>query len=221
MPIRNAIIFVAILGIAGIAGLFLIGKLTGIWGLIFLLITGYGYNFPPFKWKNKPVWGIVVSVLGGGMAFFIGCSPYFNGDLVLQVMPYIFALTSVSLLTTVPDMEGDAVAGKKTFALRFGSIPTLRIALISCAFAVISGKVLSDNIIFWSALISLPLFIASTILKDIKIISLTIKYPIFILSVALALEYPWYFILIFGYFLFARWYYKKRFEIEYPSLGAE
>ena len=221
ISIKAASIYAAIAGAAGIFGLFGIGTGYGIIALLFFLATGIFYNISPFRWKDNPILGPLVSVFGGAAAFFLGALPEFNGEIILSSSPYLAAFCAVSILTTVPDMEGDASSGKRTIALQMGPGAVSMLALIMCVIAALSGWRLSDRLIFWPALISIPIFAHAALTNGRKSVVLAIKFSIFSLSLAVGFRFPLYILLMGVYFLFARWYYRNRFQMEYPSFKME
>ena len=216
-----AVWFSTLLAVLGTAGLFSLGFSAGILGLTFIIITGLFYNIQPFRWKDKPVLGALVSVFGGAVAFFLGSMPLFDLEMMMNSIPYLAAFSAVSILTTVPDMEGDKAAGKTTFALYFGLKATLAVSMILCIFAAAAGFFTQDPVIFWPALLSAPIFILTFLHQGRESVVLAVKFSIFILSLAVGFRFPAYLILMAVYFLFGRWYYRSRFDMTYPSFRLE
>jgi 4-hydroxybenzoate polyprenyltransferase len=131
------------------------------------------------------------------------------------------AFGAVAVLTTVPDMEGDAESGKKTFALIYRVRKTTIIAALLCFISAIGGWITQDRIIFWPAILSSPIFILAVFLQTKEAVILSIKFSILLLSLSVGLRFPWYLVLMGIYFFGARWYYRKRFNIDYPSFKLE
>ena len=218
---RVAVILSGILTVVGIFGLLQLGIAFGILGLIFFVVTGIFYNLKPWRWKDKPVAGILVSLAGGAIAFFIGCLPVFNLELVWKSIPYLSAFGAVAALTTVPDMEGDKNSGKDTLALHYGLEFTTIASAILCILSALLAWWTQDRLIFWPALLSSPVFIYAIFSKSRESVILAIKFSIFLLSLAVGLRYIGYLVLMALYFFAARWYYRRRFNIEYPSFKPE
>ena len=217
----HAMIYSGVLIVFGIAGLLHLGISFGLLGVAFFIMTAVLYNMSPWNWKDKPILGIVVTVSGGGMAFIFGCLPEFNLILIAKSFAYIAAFGAVAVLTAVPDMDGDKVTGKNTFALRYGPGAAAITATILCILSALLGWWTGDRLIFWPALISTPVFIYSNFDRSKKSILFTIKFAILLVSLAVGLRYFWYLALIAVYYFFARWYYAKRFNIVYPSINAQ
>jgi len=207
----------AVLTVLGLAGLFSLGFSLGLFGLVFILVTGIFYNLEPFRWKDSPILGPSVSVFGGAAAFFLGCLPSLNIELIIKCIPYLAAFTAVSILTSVPDMEGDRAAGKNTFALNYGIGLATAVAALMCLAAALIGGLTRDNIILWPALFSCPVFFVALYNRKRETVILAIKLSIFTLSLVVSFVYPGYLLLMALYFFFGRWYYRSRFDMEYPS----
>lgn len=218
---KIAAVYAAICALAGLVALFSLSGGHGFVGLAFLTVTGVFYNMKPLRWKDKPLLGPLVSVFGGAMAFYLGALPRFSGGIVIASIPYLAAFCAVSILTTVPDMAGDRSTNKTTFALQFGTAAASATAFVMCIISALLGWWLNDRLIFWPALISIPIFAHSTYAGGGKSVVLAIKFSIFALSIAVGILFPWYFLLMVMYFIFARWYYRRRFSMEYPSFKTE
>lgn len=215
-----AIGFCIVLAISGCAGFFSLGIAFGVLSIGFIIITAYIYNLDPFKWKDRPLLGPVVTIIGGAVAFFLGVLPDFEFHHLLSVIPYLAAFGAVAVLTTVPDLEGDSASGKKTFAVVFGKKKSALVSASFCAIAALLGWLLKDSVILWPALLSCPVFIAAIFdNEDNRMVILSIKFSIFSLSLAVGILFLWYLALIVAYFFFARWYYKNRFGLQYPSFN--
>ena len=213
-----AIGFCIVLVISGCAGFFSQGLAYGLISIVFIIVTACLYNIAPFRWKDRPILGPVVTIIGGAAAFFLGVLPDFEFHHLISVIPYLAAFGAVAILTTVPDMEGDSASGKKTFAVVFGKKKSALVSATFCAIAALLGWLLKDGVILWPALLSCPVFIAAIFDgEDKRLVILSIKLSIFSLSLVVGILFPWYIALIIAYFFFARWYYKNRFNLQYPS----
>lgn len=215
---NSALILVICLSAAGVYCFFTLNVAFGLLSILFLLVTGYFYNFAPFRFKDNPYFGPLVTVFGGAFAFLFGALPEFSPAVLVKTAPYLCAYSAVALLTTIPDREGDEKSGKRTFTIAHGQRLTIWISVMFCLISTISASFTKDPLIFWPSLLSLPVFIYSALNPDeVKYVLLSIKFSIFSLSLAAGLVFPWYFVLIGGYYFFARWYYRQRFHVDYPS----
>jgi 4-hydroxybenzoate polyprenyltransferase len=185
-----------------------------------LLVTGGMYNYPPFDWKDLPVGGIVVALLGGFLAFVAG-SAAVNGlswAVAAAAIPYLLAFVATSLWTAIPDMSGDRAMGKRTFAVQYGMTATLVVGCLGVAAAAVLGFLFHDWVIGWSALLSLPFFIYALVKSQVRAVLLAVKWSIFILSLLIGWCYPGYLVLMAAYYILARVYHRRRFGVTYPSL---
>ena len=216
----HAMFYSGVLIIFGSAGLLHLGISFGLLGFLFFFVTTVLYNMNPWRWKDKPILGIIVSVSAGGMAFIFGCLPEFSLTLLLKSLAYISAFGAVAIFAAVPDIEGDIESGKKTFAISFGPNATTLFAAMLCILSALIGWWTMDRLIFWPALLSSPFFIYTIFDKSKKSIVFTTKFAILLVSLAVGLRYPLYLALIVGYYFAARHYYAKRFNLVYPSINA-
>lgn len=200
-------------------------------GLIFvliLLITGYLYSFSPFSWKDKPIWGLVGNILGAFLIFLAGWS--IQGNILFKsfyyAIPYICAVASVYLLTTLPDVEGDKDSNKRTFGVRFGASSTVYTSLTLLIIALGVSFITKDELIFYPALFSLPFFLWASVKLQMSDIVRAIKYPILLLTFTVCIKWmvvysEYYFVLVVaGIYYLSKIYYKLRFGIHYPNLKA-
>ncbi len=186
---------------------------------LFFLIAGVLYNFPPFRLKGRPVGGIVSCAVGIWIGFLIGAraAEVAYPEALLAGLPYALAGAAVSLLTHVPDLDGDRLSGARTFPLVYGLRNTgawaviLVVAAASTAFAVRDGYLLA------ASLISLPFFIAFFIKNTAQRADFAVKIAVFSLAVLIGLTWLPFWFLMAGYYLFARWYHRRRLGLDYPS----
>ncbi len=207
--------------LAGVVWLFYLGFIPGLLGLLSFVIAGILYNFPPFLWKDRPVASLIVSFSGAEIAFLLGCYPLISLTLIWNSIPYLTAVAAVAALTAAPDVTGDEASGKNSFVLKYGLGRTTLMAAILCVISALLGWWNRDPVIFWPALLSLPLFIHTAYKTDRKSTITAIKFPIVFLSLAVGFRFPGYLVLIIAYFIFSRWYYRRRFNLDYPSFKPE
>lgn len=194
-------------------------------GLMFFLIffvTGIFYSYKPFIWKDRPFMGAVANFLGGWSVASCGwiaagtSSFYF----VYHALPYGVGLVAVYLLTTIPDIPGDSEFNKITFGVKFGKKKAVYWAVVFEFLTVVLSYILKDYMFFVPALLALPLFLIAAATLEMADILKAIKFTILFASLAVCLKYPVYFLVILFTFYFSKWYYKKRFNLEYPKFAA-
>jgi 4-hydroxybenzoate polyprenyltransferase len=190
---------------------------------LFILITGYAYNFKPFEFKNRPFGSLFANALMGWLAFSLGWlavkEPGIN--LLIDSLPYLFFNTSLYFFTTLPDMAGDHKSAKNTIAVKHGIQPVILLAAASFLFSVMAGLLVGD---YWALLFiipSIPFYFYAITEKSIKSTIRTTKYAILFFALAICLKIPFYFLLMITIFAGTRWYFKNRFNYNYPNFKGE
>jgi len=209
-------------GFTLVAGFFY-GTAIGVLLAIIFLLTGIFYNVAPFAWKGRPLLGLISNALGALLIFTAGWwSQQIEWQLpVRHALPYMFAVAAVYLYTTLLDLDGDAGAEKMTFGVRYGFSATTIAGCMLELGALISAWWLKDFVIFFPALIAAPFFIRAAVKQRLGDVSRAIKLPIVFLAVAICLHVWQYFLLLAFVFYFSKWYYRRRFGLNYPSLAAK
>jgi len=200
---------------------FWVDFLVGFGFLTLLLFAGILYNFPPTVWKNHPFGGILVNGVGGMLIYDLGwISGGGDQELSWRILLYGIAGVAVFLYTTLPDMKGDAHTGKITFAVRYGIPKTIFYGWVLESIVVLLAFLFHEWLLFIPSVLVWPLFLWAFIRKQIPDALRAIKCSVFALAGAVCMKFPWYTILIVAIFFFTKWYYKKRFHFDYPSLKA-
>lgn len=191
--------------------------------LIFLFLWGYAYNYRPLQWKDKPLLGVAANILGGLFLFLIGWSlaGRFQWQAVSFAIPYLFAVASHMLLTTVPDMEGDAEHEKRTFAVCFGRKATLWVSFSCLAAAFVIGFLNQDPVITHPVLLAFPIYIVTLLRPTDVWVFRAIRFPMLFLALFLSVKFPLFFVVILINFYLDRIYYINRFELDYPTFRVE
>jgi len=189
--------------------------------ILSFFVTGWCYSCKPLLLKNRPYGGLFANILGYYLVFSFGWM-IANQDgvqMILHATPYVFGILSVYFFTTIPDIEGDSAVNKITMAVKYGSYPMIIAGLVSNAIAVIFSLLLKDYVILIATLTVLPFFIQTAIRKSVNDVLRTNKFATLFLSLIISYRFPGYLILMVVVFFFTRWYYRKRFNITYPSFG--
>jgi len=184
-----------------------------------ILILGWLYSCPPFSLKNRPISGALTNLCGGYLVFsfgwLIGSPP--DRTMFLHATPYALGLLSVYFFTTLPDLQGDKAAKKITVAVKFGHNAVLFAGFITDLAAILMAVYTNDPVILIPTLLSLPFFAKAVITKNMADVLRTNKFSTLFLSLAICIKYYLYLVIITFVFIFSKWYYKKRFSIDYPS----
>ncbi|MEU4410192.1 UbiA family prenyltransferase [Streptosporangium sp. NPDC023963] len=116
----------------------------------FMLALGYLYSGPPFHLKRRTSGTVAIGLTASILTYYAGAHAYAGGiDLGTQLIVFVLAAslwTGLVGTTTkdLPDLEGDAAAGRVTFAVVHGE-RALRLAIVGVSLAlpaVVAGGVL-------------------------------------------------------------------------------
>jgi len=194
---------------------------VGIFIVIFFIVTGILYNYPPAKLKDRPWSSLLANALMGWLAFGVGWISInsISHHLILDSLPYICFNTALYLFTTLPDREGDQQSGKKTIAVIWG----LRKVIFTAFYIYIAGFFLCLYLMDLQALVfyilTLPWFIKTIIRGSISDTNQATKYGILFFALSVCLRWPVYlFIMIIGFYG-TKFYYRKRFNFDYPNFS--
>lgn len=204
-----------------IIGWFVAGVTFGIFIQIFLL--GFLYSAPPFRLKDRPIWGLMANAWGVGFLVAFSVMPninFHNAGLLGWDNPYFFAaaIAGIYVLTTIPDRKGDQLTGKKTLAVvtgESGSVALATLLLITAAYlAVRDGYLILGGIASCSSALSALALVG----RHPRVLMAAIKLPILLLVLLAGYFYPPYLVFILVLLFATRLYYRRRFGIIYPSL---
>jgi 1,4-dihydroxy-2-naphthoate octaprenyltransferase len=189
----------------------------------FIILTGYLYNFRPVEFKEKPIGGLLANMLMGWFAFAIGWLVVQKVDihLIIGSLPYFFLNSSLYLLTTIPDAAGDRISKKITFCVRFGERLTIRLSLLLFLLSLVMAMIINDQLLLIIDLLALSWMIslARSLTQENAIKG--IKMTILFFSLIICLKFPLYFLLMIGMFYLTRYYYRSRFNYDYPNFRGE
>ncbi len=217
---KNAVLTeIFILIAASLILAFSLSPFLGLLTLLFILITGYFYNYRPFRFKDFPLPSLLANAAMGWLAFAIGWAA--NSDFSVQIfvdsLPYLFFNTALYLYTTLPDKEGDLKTGKKTPAAVLGLPAFLYAAFMLFALSFVSALLLKDYTALLFIVLSAPFFLATLWNKTIGAAVRTTKFSILFFALAVCLKWPFYFILMVGAFYLTKLYFRLRFDFDYPN----
>jgi 1,4-dihydroxy-2-naphthoate octaprenyltransferase len=185
----------------------------------FILLTGYLYNYAPFSFKDKPVSGLIANIIMGWLAFAIGwilMAPV-NTMLVVHSLPYLFFNTSLYFLTTLPDVEGDTSTKKITFPVKYGFKLTIWVSVLFIGFSVLSSLLIGDQLLLLVLILNAFFVVRLILRKDVSSAVLVIKTGIFFFCLVLSVKFPLFFLVLVFLFYLTRFYYKRRFQFDYPN----
>lgn len=219
VPVKHAYWEVVLLAAVGLMIGFFADFRIGFGFLVLFLLSGYAYNFPPARWKDRPVMGILTNGAGGLIIYCLGwITGGGKGIVPLRVIPYTLAGAAVFLNTTLPDVKGDAETGKITFGVRFGIRTTSLWALILEILTVGFALFFRDWFLLIPALLVLPLFVQGSMKPILSNVMRATKFSVLALALMVCFYFPWYLLLVLAVFFLSKWYYRKRFDFDYPNL---
>jgi 4-hydroxybenzoate polyprenyltransferase len=209
-----------------LAGLVVSGMFSvfaaGLFVQAFLL--GYLYSAPPFRLKDRPVWGLLSDGYCFGVLVPLAIMPHMsmhNVGLLGWDNPfyYFLAVAAVHILTGIPDREGDRATGKRTVAVW---LPLSGAKLLALLFVVGSALVAFRSGHY--PLLAVSVVSALTVLVSLfsaseKIVLLAAKLPVLLLTLLAGFFFWGYLVFVVALLFVTRIYYHKRFNLEYPKIA--
>lgn len=193
---------------------------------IYLQILGSGfiYSAPPLRLKDRPISGLLINAYVFGLLVPISIMPNItqhNAGLLGWDNPFYFflAVMGVHIFTTLPDVPGDIKAGKKTI----GSVVPLKIAILLALFSFLGAALIALNsgfmILIYIAGTAAVVALATLIRSSEKLVLLSAKLPILMLTLLAGYYYPAYLLFVVVLILATRAYYQRKFKLIYPRLA--
>ncbi len=218
---RAAFIEVVFLIIISLATAYYVSISVLIVSAIFILLTGYLYNYSPFKMKDRPWMSLLANSFMGFLAFAMGWfgTHSYSREIFYDSLPYLFFNTALYFYTTMPDIEGDKKSNKHTLAVDYGIRPLILAAFGLYILSAIIGIVLNDIQALFFIILSSPFFILTIKKMDVDSAVRTTKFSILFYALAVCFKIPAYFMLMVVLFFFTKWYFKARFDVNYPNFG--
>jgi len=218
ISIQAAVIEAVLLALIGLVLGFAVSFIFGLGILILLILSGWLYNFPPFIWKDKPFWGMMVNVTGGWLIYLLGWNVLTKQVHVpAQSTGYALACAAVFLNTTLPDIEGDKTSGKITFGVKLGVQRTIFLAMVFESLALLFAFFTEDKLLLMTSVLVLPFFVFSVFRPTVPNAVRATKFSIFIMAMVVSYFFPYFLIPVWTIFFGAMAYYRWRFKINYPN----
>jgi len=191
--------------------------------ILILFVLGYVYSSSPWRLKDRPIGGLLTNALGLGffipLAVMPGMSFHSAGQLGWD-NPFYFACAVGSIygITTLPDKRGDEAVGKRTLAVLLPKRVVLLIALVLMLLSAWVSWYSDHSDLVYLSLFSSVWLVLTIILGSDKCVLLAAKLPILLLTILAGIFFWGYILFIVAILVAARIYYRKRFDITYPSL---
>jgi 4-hydroxybenzoate polyprenyltransferase len=214
---------VVILSLVSISIAFFINLEVGIFTIFFFIITGVLYNFSPTNMKDRPWGSLLANGLMGWLAFGIGwvAKSGVTINLFIESIPYVLFNTALYLFTILPDREGDKNSGKKTLAVLYNIKFIIRIAFIIYSTGFLLSLWLYDKQALVFYILSLPFFLKALGSAKIEDTIRATKYGILFFALSICLRWPVYLILMILGFFSTKFYFRKRFNFNYPNFSGK
>jgi 4-hydroxybenzoate polyprenyltransferase len=194
---------------------------VGIFFVLFFLLTGFLYNFAPLSMKDRPWGSLLANTMMGWLAFAIGWSALnqLSTQVILDSLPYLFFNTALYLFTTLPDIEGDRMADKKTLTVLYGSKKIMIAACILFLAGLLFSLHFHDRQALLFLLFSMPFFVKILFTFSVSDSIRATKFAILFFALSVCLRWPYYFILMLAGYYATKFYFKKRFNLNYPNFA--
>lgn len=191
--------------------------------LIQLFALGFLYSAPPFRLKDRALWGFAANAWGIGFLVAFSVMPninFHNAGLLGWDNPWYFAaaIGGVYVLTTIPDIPGDEMAGKRTLAVIIGEVGALILGAILLLLSAYLAFRAQFIILGSTSVVAVGLSLVALRVKRRETLKLAIVLPILLLTLLAGIFYPWYLLFIVVLVILTRVYYRRRMGIAYPSL---
>lgn len=214
-----------VLLVAAFASILFVSVRESVLMLFLAILSGYFYNFEPFRLKDRAIPGLLVTVVSGWLVFALGwqIKSSLNATALKVSTPYVFSVAAMYLFVTVLEVQHSSER-RNTFAKAFGVTPTIVLALVFGLIAVTESYVLDDAMIFYPVLFSLPFMLWAGVRQRFEEIHRIIKYPVIMFAISISLKWVLtfhnYFLvyLFFAVYIACRVYNRLRFGLNTSTM---
>lgn len=218
LSVPEAVVLAIGLNLAALAVALLVSGYAFVLFFVIVLL-GIIYSAPPLRLKDRAWPALFANMLAHGSIVYLvgaGWSEDLDWSHLFRSLPYFFAVGAIYLNTTLPDVEGDRRAGKKTVAVSYGERFAQVSALVFVLAAIAAAVYTRDYDFLLPAILALPLFALALDRKKARFSVWATKAALVLLSLSAALYFYWYVLILAAGFLAVRTYYKRRFGMVYP-----
>ncbi|MBD3402467.1 hypothetical protein GF420_06205 [candidate division GN15 bacterium] len=189
-----------------------------------IVFLGWAYSAPPLRLKDRPIGGVLANAwaIGFLIVFTVLPSPTIHTIGLLgwdNPVYFFFAVASITILTTIPDREGDRHTGKRTAAVALGTRGALALALVLMIIAVLVAWRSEYAALVYLALFASIVVLMALLLPAPGVVLLATKLPLLLMTLLAAFFYPGYLVFLVALILATRIYYQRRFGLVYPRLS--
>jgi 4-hydroxybenzoate polyprenyltransferase len=202
--------------------------LSYLWGMEHFLVfvasalLGLAYNTPPLQFKARPVLDVLSNGVGNGVLNMLAgytavASPAAMAQFEPQVtIPFALAVGAVFTSTAIPDIEGDRQAGVHGTAVWLGETGAAWLAVALMAGAVVYAWWGNNVIALVGASASLPGFIVAAIVRRRIVHIIAYQWSTLAFALITGWLYAWFVPFLIVIILITKWYYRRRFSLNYP-----
>ncbi len=187
-----------------------------------IVILGVVYSVGQLPWKNRPMLGFTANVIAHGVVVYVMGAVFAGAEVVSALLPsiaYGCAVGGVYLATTVADIPGDQVSGKRTVGVWAGGRATMLIASLLVGTAIVLAIWQTQLALALAAFVSLPFFTWASRSNPLDRAPLAAKAGVATLTLGAAVYFPVYLALMVAGFFLARAFFYWRFGLRYPTFG--
>jgi 1,4-dihydroxy-2-naphthoate octaprenyltransferase len=142
-------------------------------------------------------------------------------EFIILSLPYLFFNVSLIFLTIIPDTTGDKATAKHTFAVRYGLKTTITVSflffLLTFVIAIVNRDALILLLVLLTSWWELRLVLKQNKPSAIKMV----KMAIFFFSMLICFKFSVYFLVMVSVFFLTRFYYRRRFQYDYPNFKGD
>lgn len=207
--------------LAVVLSLFFDYRRAAIYLVIFAL--AYTYSAPLFRLKDRPLFGLYANALAHGYLVSLAAVPLtllrFN-TAYPWYLPVYFTITvgAIYIVTTIPDMRGDAGAGKRTISVCLGRKWALGIAVVLLSLSIVPAWVIDQTLLVSLSILTTLTALLALITGTERVVLATAKVPLLLLTILAGYYYWPYLVFIVAVVFGTRLYYRRRFDMVYPRL---
>ncbi len=197
---------------------------TGLGVLAQIVLLAWIYSAPPARLKDRPIWSLVSNIWAHGFLVSLVASDdklvsVFNFSELADPLFFSLSVGAISLMTMIPDREGDAATGKRTLPVVLGVRPSLALALVFMCGAAYVAYLSANPLLLYLAAFSGGMILAALVTGSERLILAAIKLPLLLMTLLAGFYCPAYLLFVVALVISTRIYYKKRFGLIYPALA--
>lgn len=216
--LKTAWIYYTVLTVAGLAVVVAAAREV-LWISAAIAALGILYSAPGVRLKDSPYGGLLANAVAYGYLIPTMAAVYIGRPPGLKTIPYFLAIATGYILTTIPDHDGDLAAGKRTVAVVLDPKSALWLALLTAAATVPASLGTGNREMAVVAAVT-GVGISCLLFRfTFRGLLFVCKFPILLLTLLAGAHYLFYLPLLLLTIILTRFYYKRRFGVDYPDLG--